>query len=346
MNKVMMISTSLKTRGGITSVLKSYKSSKIWSKWNCILIETHIDRTIFQKIFFFLKAFILFLNKVNSVSIVHIHLSGLVSLIRKTPFILISKILKRKIIIHFHAFSSNASVKRNHSFFYRIIFNLADKIIVLSNSWKNGVATDLGLDENKLTVLYNPCSPLKERLINKEEKYILFAGTLNKRKNYEKLIYAFSKIHKKNNSWKLIFAGNGEIERAKKITKNLKIKNKVIFKGWVTGKEKHNLFLNASIFCLPSHAEGFPMAVLDAWSYGLPVMSSPVGGIMDVAIHEKNIIIINPNEENDIANKIEMLIRDQNLMNKLSIESINFAENFFSLTSVTSKLDKIYSEIL
>ena len=80
--------------------------------------------------------------------------------------------------------------------------------------------------------------PLKERLIHKEEKYILFAGTLNKRKNYEKLIYAFSKFTKKNNSWKLIFAGNGEIERAKKITKNLKIENKVIFKGWVIGKRK------------------------------------------------------------------------------------------------------------
>ena len=100
------------------------------------------------------------------------------------------------------------------------------------------------------------------------------------------------------------------------------------------------------LFFVSSHAEGFPMATLDAWSYGLPVISSPVGGIMDVAIHGKNIIIINPNEENDIANKIEMLIRDENLMNKLSIESINFAENYFSLTSVTSKLDKIYSEFI
>lgn len=179
-----------------------------------------------------------------------------------------------------------------------------------------------------------------------DEKIILYAGTINERKGYSDLIKAFAKIASKHPEWKVVFAGNGEIEKGEQLARQLDIANQVVFEGWVSGTPKDNLFRKASIFCLPSYAEGFPMAVLDAWAYGLPVITTPVGGIPDVAVDGENMLLFNPGDIDKLAEDIDRLITDNVLRHKICEASIEFAKDKFNVNTINKQLGKIYDSLL
>ncbi|MCM1072111.1 MAG: glycosyltransferase family 4 protein [Bacteroides sp.] len=180
--------------------------------------------------------------------------------------------------------------------------------------------------------------------INKE-KIILYAGTVNERKGYADLIKAFAKIAKRFPGWSVVFAGNGEIEEGVSLSKRLGVEKQIKFAGWVSGEQKDSLFRKASIFCLPSYAEGFPMAVLDAWAYGLPVITTPVGGIPDVAIDGENMLIFSPGDTDKLSEHIEKLITNETLRRKISNASMDFARNKFNIATVNKQLGDIYSSL-
>lgn len=299
--KVLVVATSSKTRGGITSVINAYQSSKLWKDWNCKWIETHIDRSKTVKLWYAIAALIEFAISLPFASMVHIHLSSPVSTKRKQIFIRLTKWFKKPLIIHFQAFSADSNIDIRYKKLYFKTFSLADIVVVLSNSWKKGLIHDLGILADKIEVIYNPCPIIEFKESGKKENLILYAGTLNERKNYKTLIKAFAIIAKEFPNWELVFAGNGQVEQAIHLAKTLDVKNQVRCKSWISGADKHQLFSRASIFCLPSFAEGFPMAVLDAWAYSLPVITTPVGGIKDIAIDGENIILFNADEAQSLA---------------------------------------------
>ncbi|TAF45001.1 MAG: glycosyltransferase family 1 protein [Sphingobacteriales bacterium] len=342
--RVLVVATSSKTRGGITAVINSYKNTKFWRDFNCVWIETHIDKSSILKIVFFVRSLTKFILLLPQTSLVHIHLSAPMSAIRKLPFLFIAKMFKIPIIVHFHAFSAASSIDKKHSKLYNIIFNTADTIIVLSKSWMSGLINDLGIDSKKIEVLYNPC-PIINNVNNIiKTDTILYAGTLIGRKGYKDLINSFAIISKSYPTWKLVFAGNGEIEEGIKLSKKLNIENQVIFSGWVSGVDKQKLFNEAKLFCLPSYAEGFPMAILDAWAYGLPVITTPVGGIPDVAKDGINMLLFNPGDVDTLSKKLEIMISNYELRNKISDASLVFSLNEFSLNTIIKTLASIYKK--
>lgn len=138
---------------------------------------------------------------------------------------------------------------------------------------------------DKLKVVYNPCPTITNTATYEKKNHILFAGTLYEGKGYLDLIRAFATIASRHPDWKIVLAGNGEEERARPLALDLGIANQKELLGWVNGEAKHRTYNEAKALCLHSYAEGFPMSVLD----GLPVITTPVGGIPDVAIDGENI---------------------------------------------------------
>nr|WP_315199408.1 glycosyltransferase family 4 protein [uncultured Flavobacterium sp.] len=342
---VLVVATSSKTRGGITAVINSYKTTKFWSDFNCVWIETHIDKTSIAKILIFLHSLLKFILFLPKASLVHVHLSAPMSAIRKYPFLVLAKIFKIPIIIHFHAFSAESTIDKKYSRLYNTIFRMANTIIVLSESWRQGLMKDLNINYSKIEVLYNPCPKNISKKSNTiKTNTILYAGTLESRKGYKDLINSFANICELYPEWELVFAGNGEINEGIQLSEKLYIKNKVIFKGWVSGDEKNKLFSEASIFCLPSYAEGFPMAVLDAWAYGLPVITTPVGGIPDVAIDGVNMLLFQSGNTNALSEMLKKMISDEDLRKKISEASLEFSRNKFSLDTIVNDLANIYQK--
>lgn len=343
---IIVLATSPKTRGGITAVIASYQKTFLWKKWNFKWIETHIDNSFLVKIVYFVKAILSYVYYLPNSSLIHCHLSGQVSTIRKIPFLFLAKLFKKPIIIHFHAFSPESSFDKKYYKLYKLVFSFANRIIVLSENWKQNISKDLDLNATKVQVIANPCAKIANNVNIKKENIILFAGTINKRKGYHDLIKAFSLLPNELQNWKLYLAGNGEIEEAKILSNKFNVQDRVVFLGWISDEKKHEIFSIATIFCLPSYAEGFPMAILDAWSYGLPVITTPVGGIPDVGIHNKNMMLATPGDITDLKDNLEILIKDTLLREKLIKASLKFSGDTFSIEKLAISWDELYENLI
>lgn len=293
---------------------------------------------------YFVKGYIEFLFHLPTAQLLHIHLSQPVSAMRKLLFFLPAHLLKKKSIIHFHAFSPDTTINGSNKKLYRYIFGRANKVIVLSDIWKNNVHDAFGL--NNIEVAYNPCTVITDKKQYEKKKHILYAGTINARKGYADMIRAFARIATQYKEWKIVFAGNGEIEKGKNLARELGIEEQCLFLGWLNGEEKDKAFKEASIFCLPSYYEGFPMAVLDALAYGLPVITTPVGGIPDIAKHKENMLIFTPGDTEGLAGCMQMLIDDKELYNRIKEASIALSEETFNIDVINLQIERIYEEVL
>lgn len=343
--KVLVIATSRKTRGGITSVVKAYENSALWNDFHCKWIETHRDGGVFTKLSYLVKGFLSFLANVPYYDIVHIHTSEPPSALRKVMFMAVSKLLGKKVIVHFHSFSVDTTIKSKYKWVYRYLFGKADCMLVLSKYWQDEICKTFEFGRDKVKVLYNPCTTEVSKKDYAKKKGILYAGTVNARKGYVDMIKAFAKIASEHRDWCIVFAGNGEIEEGKALAAQLGIEKQTAFLGWVRGEEKDTAFKEASIFCLPSYAEGFPMGVLDAWAYGLPVITTPVGGIPDIAIDGKNCLLFNPGDVDKLAMQMNKMMSSEELRKLVASESNELAKGIFSVEKVTERLGNIYQNL-
>ena len=343
MKKVLVVATSRKTRGGITSVIKAHETGEQWKKFHCRWIETHRDGNAIRKLWYLFTALIEYILLLPFYDIVHIHVATTQSAKRKMLFLYPAKWIGKKVILHFHPSNEKFLFEPYNQKLYKKLFLKADLILVLSEQWKKWIKEALNI-ENNVKVLYNPC-PKVNRRDDIRGNNILFAGTIIQRKGYMDLIEAFAKIAHKYPNWNVVFAGNGEIENAKKAAKKLKIEEQIKFLGWISGKEKEIAFQKASIYCLASYGEGFPMGVLDAWAYGIPCVVTPVGGIPDIIKDGINGLIFPVGDTNTLAKKLEDLITTPQLRKNIVSEADKYVNGEFNISYINNQLDNIYANL-
>lgn len=349
MAKVLVLATSRHTHGGISSVVAAHEKTRTWREYGCRWIATHRSGSMLTKLAYMFRGLAEYALRLPAADIVHIHTSEPPSAARKLLFMRMARMLRKKTIVHFHAFDTEGTIESPKQHLYRKLFGMADGVVVLSPMWAEQVSRVFPEYKEKIRVLFNPCPEIKTSALADGEKTgensILFAGVLNARKGYEQLIRAFAKVAPKFPSWRLVLAGSGEIEKAKDLAESLGVGHKVELTGWVSGDRKHLLFSDASVFCLPSFAEGFPMAVLEAWSYGLPVVATPVGGLPEIVEHGKDALLFPPGDVDELASELEKIMADEDLRKKISSSSKKMAKSTFNIMTIGSQLGEIYEEI-
>lgn len=157
MAKVLVVATSRKTRGGITSVVKAHETGEQWKRFHCHWVQTHRDGPAWRKLLYFGTAIIDFLLRIPFYDVVHLHVSQPVTIRRKSLFLNIAKALHKRVIVHFHAFNIEDTFEGKDALRYVDFFNKADRVIVLSNWWKEQIKGKLSIPEEDIVVLYNPC---------------------------------------------------------------------------------------------------------------------------------------------------------------------------------------------
>ena len=227
--RVLMVATSPMTHGGITAVVRGYQKCRLWKDWHCRWIASHCDGTIVVKLWFFFRGFAEYAFLLPFYDIVHIHFSEFPSALRKSFFVMLAKLLGKKIVIHLHTYSPLVSIEGKHKKVYRYLFDSADRAIVLSKIWKTSVEQAFCSKSitDRTCVVYNPCVPCEEekrdaddlrslneiRTFMEGRKIILYAGTVEKRKGYDDLLRAFCKLKDTACGWALVIAGLGDLER-------------------------------------------------------------------------------------------------------------------------------------
>jgi poly(glycerol-phosphate) alpha-glucosyltransferase len=104
---------------------------------------------------------------------------------------------------------------------------------------------------------------------------LLFLGRLHAKKGVRELLAAWSGLRHESKGWKLVLAGPDEMSVRSELESAAADGLNLEYAGAVFGEDKDRLLRSASAFVLPSFSEGFPMSVLEAWSYGLPVIMTP-----------------------------------------------------------------------
>lgn len=339
--KVLYVATSRQTMGGITSVLRRYEKMDVWKKYHCGWIETQVNKGLTLKLWYMVKAYITMLFMVPKYDIIHFHTVPGRSVTIQMPVFWYSLLWRKKTIIHIHV--GNQLLDYTNDKLFKFVLQKATRVVVL--------AQVLGvLMKNKYNinakVLYNPIEEQQERDKNKVEKSIFFAAYLTQNKGYDILLKAFKEVVVKHPDWKLVLAGSGETEKANRMVIEYGIEKNVEMYPWLNKEQMAEQYRKASIYCIASKKEGFPMAFLEAASYGIPIVTTPVGGIVDVIENEKNCMIFNFDDYIALADQLDKLIENHDIYDTISKNLIILTKEKFSISAVNNELDKFYKNII
>ena len=217
-------------------------------------------------------------------------------------------------------------VLRAWSLYFEECVKNSDTVVFLSNRFLPTAEQMIGYHSNKVIAINNPNSfETKDRIgHSKKEKAVLWSGRLGyDAKHTEKMLSIWKRVSTKHKDWKLIVCGSGNTEYFKKLCIKYHIEN-VEFPGFVNMEEYYE---KASVLCNTSVAEGWGLVLVEAIQYGcIPLVFDSYASVHDIIEDGKNGYIIPAFKENEYVQKLDLLMSDENLRQKMSSngrESIN-----------------------
>lgn len=350
MKKIMVVGSSLRDKGGIVTVMNNIMNSPLKEEFKFELVETYITGSKKDRITMYLKGIKQLLSKLmtDKPDLVHIHMSYKGSFYRKSLLLMLIKLFRVPVFIHVHGSSFKdfyASLSNMGKRYCHFILNKPDKLIVLSNEWYNFFSQFV--DRNNIETLYNGVEEINHEFNrNNSKPSCLFMGRLGQRKGTYDLLKSVKILKEKGIEAQFLLAGDGEIEEVKKELARLNIEDCVSLLGWINNDQKKELLVQSDILVLPSYNEGLPMAILEGMSYGLPIVSTPVGGIPEAVKHGENGFLVEPGAVEDLALSLEKLIGDAKLRTTMGKENQKMIRNHFSLNSLMKQLSEVYNDTI
>lgn len=235
----------------------------------------------------------------------------------------------------------------------------AKKVLTISRSTKNDIIEAYKTPDTKVIVTYpgiKETVSLEPRIYGMNQvktkyrisdNYVLFVGTLQPRKNIQKLIEAFAKVLKDENSQndlQLVIVGKKgwQYEEILSAPEKLSISGSVKFLESVSNDELPIIYKHAKCMILPSLYEGFGLPVLEAMKYDCPVITSKVSSLPEAG--GDACLYINPEDVSDISDKIIKLINDDKLRQVL-IEKGRKQVEKFSWEKTAGETLKVLEEV-
>jgi glycosyltransferase involved in cell wall biosynthesis len=256
-------------------------------------------------------------------------------------------------VLHLHSFEYEEFVPNLPPLFQRVIrkmFQRADHVIVLGRIWENFLNEELGVSKRNMSILYNAAPGPPELVsrhsgLNKENVRLLFVGQLGARKGVPELLQALSRIPRLPFAWSITMAGDGDIGGARQSALELGILDRVNFTGWLDSAQIRGLLESSDVLILPSHAEGFPMAIVEAFAYGVAVISSPVGAIAEIVLNNENGLLVSVGDVDGLEQAIEALCLDGQFRERLGLAGRRAWENHLNIAIYANRLVEIWTEV-
>ena len=206
------------------------------------------------------------------------------------------------------------------------VLNNVEKVIANSEFTKN-LAIDCGVNQNKIIVInpgIDPTDELDKKSLDKVESLLkvktpklITVSRFDKRKNHEKIVMALRNLKQIYPDIVYICVGYGdEEENIKKLVKELDLEAQVMFFKDISNELKNALIAKSNIFVMPSiihkkSVEGFGIAYVEAAQYGIPSIGGKDGGAADAIDHEKNGLICDGNNLDDIYSSINSMLENK-----------------------------------
>lgn len=260
--------------------------------------------------------------------------------------ILASKLAKIKCIIS----ERNNPILAPPNKFWTILRNVSYRYtnyLVVQTSNNKSYFSEL-IPSEKIIIIPNPIGSIfeSERKLpireNKQNKNIITVGRLNTNKSQDLLIKSFANIS--NEEFNLKLLGDGpEKNNYIDLTRDLNIENKVEFLGNINDVSKY--YSTATIFVFTSKSEGFPNALMEAMYFGLPCISTNCpNGPLDLIEDGINGYLIDVGNQKQLEEKLDLLIKNKNIRQKLSQNAIKSTIKF-EMKFIVKSWEKYINEL-
>lgn len=318
----------------------------LWQEFNCYWLGTQIQRSRIWKIWYALKAYFIAFCIIWKYDVVHFHTVPDTSMKVQLPVFILARLYRKKIIMHLHVGNQLSMEKYINNRLAHWCMRKSNFLVLLGHQCEfslNKYWKDVRVPRQ---VIYNACDEARSLPYKSHDKTILFVGRFTKNKAGDILIRAFAKVHKNYPGWRVCMLAEGpEREYCQNLAKGLGVENEIEMLGFLYGEEKSRYFQKAGIFCLCSYYEGFPMVVLEAWSYGVPVIATPAGGLVDVMEEGKTGLTYDFGDVDGLAQKLGMLMGEEELREKISIYSQNYVRQKFSIEEIGRQWQHLYRNL-
>jgi len=283
-------------------------------------------------------------------TVFHVHFAGRGSLLRKGVICILLRSLRCQYAVHSHAADTDLfqpwlpqPCRRT------ILWGLggAGRVIVLTQFWHDYYSSLLALPASRLLLLPNPADlpravPDRSR---REGLRVLFLGRIGTRKGAFDLVRALAALPEEVRSrCHLTMAGDGEILEAQTLAAQLGCLDLMTLPGWTGPATVERLLVESDVLVLPSYAEGMAMALIEAMSWGLPVVTTGVGGAGEFLVQGRNCMLVTPGDVQGISNAISALARTPALRQSLG-NAARETMSQFSIDNYVLKLSGVYEEL-
>lgn len=346
---VLMVGTDLRGIGGIKAVVCGYQDAGLFDRIGCTYVATHRYGSVRTKIAAAITGWsrVAMLLCTLDAPLVHVHLASRASFWRKRVVCLMARIARRPYLLHLHGGEFLKFYQQESSpLAQRLIrktFADAAVIIALSEEWRERVLRIC--PTARVEILTNGVAlPRIEpvRRLDGRESTVLFMGELTRGKGVYDLIRAVARLADEFPRLQLICAGTGASAPLHQLAGELGIADRVICPGWLDGERKRAALASATVFALPSYAEGMPMALLEAMSWRVPVIATPVGGIPQVLTDGVNGLLVAPGDVERLSAGLGRILRESPLRERLGKAARETVEDRFSVDSAVERLCGIY----
>lgn len=349
MKRILMIGPDIeKAKGGMATVEKQILYSKELGKnYKIDFFPSYADGNSLYRLFFSAKQFMKFTlcRMASKYDIVHFHMASNMSTYRKMAYGKLLKKAGKEYIIHFHAaeyldFFSHQdgdNQKRIEEFFKE-----AKCVIALSQRWKKDLMSILDIENIKVVENCIDAEYFSKAISDtqRERTTFLYLGIVSERKGMWDVVKAVENLCKIRTDFLVLVAGNGEIERLKKLIHEKDISKYFQILGWVDMEGKLEALKKSQVLLLPSYNEGLPMSILEAMAAGKIIISSTVGAIPEV-IKSENGFLITPG---DVKGLTECMLKsfNSNLYEQISENNVLKIREQFDISTLERKIGQVY----
>lgn len=348
--RVLWVSTSTGTRGGVASYVRTMQGTPLWERWSIDHVVTHRNGSVPLRVGTFLTGAAAFLRELalRRPALVHLHTASYGSFARKAFLSWVAYGARVPVVLHVHGAAFEEFHRRSPKVVQRVIrvtLERAFAVVALGPTWA-GVLARIA-PAARIAVVSNavePRSPVVQPGPG-DPVQVLFLGEVEDRKGAFLLLRAWESLAEElRGSARLLMAGGGAVEQARARVAELGIADMVDLTGHVSPREVEVMLSGSHILVLPSTFEGQPMAVLEAMAHGHCVVATDVGGMADL-LGDAGVLLPSA----DLAALVEALrevVFDCGRRADLGARAFRRVEEKFDVNRTWTLLDALYRQAL
>jgi glycosyltransferase involved in cell wall biosynthesis len=285
----------------------------------------------------------------DKVPVVYSHAGAAPSMLREAMVLRVARLAGARTVMHLHASHIDSYLESGFAVaLLRILLSRIDTVVVLTDWWRQRlIAASL---HPRIAVVPNPLLPELEASASSAARRLLPAAgpitvismaRLVEGKGIDVAIRAIALLPHRLH---LVVAGDGPLRAAlEELAEALGVRERITFRGWISGAEKRELLDGAHVFCLPSTKDSFPIAMVEAMSHGLPVVAVRWGGIPEVVPDGRAGILTDADDPQQIADAILRLVESPTVYDAMTRDAKLCALEICSPKTVAARLGALFS---